>query len=126
MAVVTLHHELRFAYAGGWVAGGVFDVQLDLAPQQATLGVDLLGPELRTVAHLGADLAGRGGQRERHADLDRCLAARVAQHHGSGHGCETGADGGAAREIYHVGCPPWRRAAYFVSSTVLKSAGTMI
>ena len=86
MAVVTLHHELRLAHAGRRIAGGILHMQLDLPADQSTLGVELLGPELSAVAHLQADLARRSGQRERHADPDRLLATRMAQHGRRGHG----------------------------------------
>ena len=39
MAVVALHHVLRLAHAGGGIAGGILDMQLDRPAEQAALGV---------------------------------------------------------------------------------------
>ena len=69
---VALHHFLRLTHAGGRVAAGVFDDQLDLpSAQQPALGVDLLRPELAGPAHLRADAAGRPGHGNWQPDFDR-------------------------------------------------------
>src|SRR6516162_8696078 len=99
MAVVTLHHELRLADAGGGIAGGVLDMQLDRPADQPALGIHLLGPELGAMAHLRADFGGGAGERERHADADRRLAARVTQYDGRRHRPEAHADCGTACEL---------------------------
>ena len=56
---VPLDHLLRLAHAVGGIAGRILDEQLDLAPEDAALGVLHLGVELGAALGLLADGAER-------------------------------------------------------------------
>ena len=114
-AIVALDHLLGFAHAGGGIADRVLDQQLDLASEDAALGVLQLGIELRAPLLLLTDGAQGAGERERHADLDDAAGLRLGAgpHIGRGYGCACAGKNGSTREAWlggHRGSLPERAA----------------
>ena len=76
--------------------------ELDLAPEDAALGVLHLGVELGAALGLLADAAERPGEGGRNADLDRAcgLGLGAGPNVGRGDGCARAGENGATREAW--------------------------
>src|SRR3954447_12166827 len=103
MAILALHQFLRLAHAGGGIAGGIRDEELDRPAEQPALGVLDLRPEFGAVLLLLPDGPERAGQRERHADPDRVRSASDARKRGRGKGTgdEAAGDEATAADAVH-------------------------
>ena len=76
--LVALDQLERLLHRGGGVAAGrILDQQLDLAAENAALGVDLLDGELRADQFVLAERGEGAGQRIVEADLDRLVGERL-------------------------------------------------
>ena len=76
-AFVPLDHLLGFTDAGGRVAGGILDQQLDLLAEPAALFVLHFGVKFGAALLLLSDRPERTRQRQRHAELDRAAGLRL-------------------------------------------------
>ncbi len=93
--LVALDQLARLLHAGADVVGRILDQQLELAAENAALGVDLLDRELGADHLVLRDRGVDAGQRIDHADLDGGLAARLDD---EGRRDLRGTDGGAGLE----------------------------
>src|SRR5204862_2706433 len=95
LAVLLLDQLLRALRAHLGLELIVADEQLDLAAEDAVLGVELVHGQLGALLHVAGDGGEGARQRQREADADRLLALRARE---GGKRERGGAEGGGLQE----------------------------